>query len=140
MSEVILQTWFCRINFVWYIKVWLSSSRKNCFICFNESHLKMIKGFFFILEDLFVLKIFKSLSWIFVIQKKRLDRKDKVKVLYYLQSEKSWVVALQNLYVLAKNHLHWVSGRTNILCKYITYIFFQFFCVAREVSFLFWRY
>ena len=29
--------------------------------------------------------------------------------------------------MLAKNyHLHWIAGRTNILCKYIIYIFFNF--------------
>ena len=41
-----------------------------------------------------------------------------LKVLCYLQSEKIWVV---------KNyHLHWIAGRANILSKYITYIFFNF--------------
>ena len=36
------------------------------FICFNESPSKMMKNaFYFILKALFVLKIFKFLSWIF---------------------------------------------------------------------------
>ena len=47
-------------------KVGLSLSPKNCFICFNESPLKMIKNvFYFILEVRFVLKIFKVLSGLF---------------------------------------------------------------------------
>ena len=38
-------------------------SRKICFICFNESPLKMLKNaFYFILKAFFVLKIFKFLS------------------------------------------------------------------------------
>ena len=45
------------------IKVGLSPSKKNCFICFNESPLKMMKNaFYFILKALFILKIFKFLS------------------------------------------------------------------------------
>ena len=40
--------------------------QKNGFICFNESTLKMMKkAFYFISKTLFVLKIFKFLSWIF---------------------------------------------------------------------------
>ena len=42
-------------------KVGLSPSRKNCFVCYNESSLKMM-------EALFVLQIFKfwlSKSWLF---------------------------------------------------------------------------
>ena len=35
---------------------------ENCFICFNESPLKMVKSaFYFILKALFVFKIFKFL-------------------------------------------------------------------------------
>ena len=45
-------------------KVGLSSFKKNCFICFNESPLKMMKNvFYFILKALYVLKIFKFLSF-----------------------------------------------------------------------------
>ena len=41
-------------------------SKKNCVICFIESLLKMMKNaFYFILKALFVLKIFKFLSWLF---------------------------------------------------------------------------
>ena len=52
------------INLKW-IKVGLSPSKKNCVICFIESHLRMMKNAFnFILNALFVLKIFKFLSWL----------------------------------------------------------------------------
>ena len=41
-------------------------SKKNCVICFIENSLKMMKNaFYFILKALFVLKIFKFLSWLF---------------------------------------------------------------------------
>ena len=40
--------------------------KKLCFICFNESPLKMVKNdFYFILKALSVLEIFKLLSWLF---------------------------------------------------------------------------
>ena len=39
-----------------------TSKKKKCFICFNESPLKMTKNaFYFILKALFVLKTFKFL-------------------------------------------------------------------------------
>ena len=39
---------------------------KKCFICFNERPLTMMKNvFYFILKALFILKVFKSLSWLF---------------------------------------------------------------------------
>ena len=42
------------------IRVGLSPSKKNCFICFNESSLKVMKNaFYFISRALFVLKIFR---------------------------------------------------------------------------------
>ena len=48
------------------LKVGLSPSKKNCVICLLESPLKIAKNaFYFILEALFVLKIFKLLSWLF---------------------------------------------------------------------------
>ena len=44
-------------------KVGLSTFKKRCFVFFNESPLKMMKyAFYFILEALFILKIFKFLS------------------------------------------------------------------------------
>ena len=53
-------------SFRGWLKVGLSSSRQNSFICFNESPLKMMKNaFYFIWKALFVLKIFKFFSWVF---------------------------------------------------------------------------
>ena len=51
-------------NFSLIFKVGLSLCKKICFICFNESSLKVVKNaFYFILKKaLFVLKIFKFLS------------------------------------------------------------------------------
>ena len=47
-------------------KVGLPPSENICVICFIESSLKMMKvAFYFILKALFVLKIFKFLSWLF---------------------------------------------------------------------------
>ena len=61
------------------IKVGLSPSKKICVIWFNESPLKMIKiAFYFILNALFVLKIFKFLSRLFAHLEKWLGEKDKV--------------------------------------------------------------
>ena len=48
-------------------KVGVSPFKKICFICFDESLLKMVKNpFHLILKAFFVLKIFKFLSWLFV--------------------------------------------------------------------------
>ena len=45
--------------------------QKNCFICFNESPLKMMESaFYFIWTALLVLKIFKFLYWFFGLVKK----------------------------------------------------------------------
>ena len=66
--------WLGTVNFdippqsfvVILLKVELSPSKKICVICLIESLLKMMKnGFYFILKDLSVLKIFKFLSRIF---------------------------------------------------------------------------
>ena len=43
-----------------------SHLQKDCVNCFMESPLKMMKNaFYYILKTLFVLKIFKFLSWLF---------------------------------------------------------------------------
>ena len=48
---------------IYMLKVGLSSSKKICFICFNDSPSKMTKNvFYFILKAVFVLKIFKFIS------------------------------------------------------------------------------
>ena len=55
------------------IKVAFSPSKKNYFISFNENPLKMIKkSSYFNIKALFVLKIFKFLSWLFGHMKKGL--------------------------------------------------------------------
>ena len=44
-------------------KVGLSLSKKLCFICFNESPLKIMKNaFYFMLKAIFILQIFKFSS------------------------------------------------------------------------------
>ena len=55
------------------LKVGLSPSKQVIFIHFNESPLKMMKNaFYFILKALFVIKIFKFLSWPFGHAKKKM--------------------------------------------------------------------
>ena len=57
------------------IKVRLSSFKKFFIIYFNDGPSKMLKNaFYFILKALFVLKIFKFLSWLFGHVEKRLER------------------------------------------------------------------
>ena len=47
-------------------KVGLSPSKEIFIVCFNDSPSKVMKyAFYFILKALFVLKIFKCLSWLF---------------------------------------------------------------------------
>ena len=62
--------------------LWNSNVIQYCAIIavlITESPLKMIKNvFYFTLEALFVLKIFKFCHYFLVMQKKRLDWKDKV--------------------------------------------------------------
>ena len=53
-------------------KVGLSPSKKNCFICFNESPLKMMKWRCF-LKAFFLLQRFNFLSWLFGLVEKRFD-------------------------------------------------------------------
>ena len=58
------------------LKVGLSPSKKNCFIYLNESPLKMMKNaFYFILKALFILTIFKFLSWLWSCRENGLIRK-----------------------------------------------------------------
>ena len=59
-------TFFNQVREENFCKVRLSSSKKSCFISFNESSSKKMKNvFYFILKAFFVLKIFKLLSWLF---------------------------------------------------------------------------
>ena len=53
-------------NDIDWFKVGLPSSKKTCFICFNESPLEMMQNAIcFILKALFVPKIFDFLYWFF---------------------------------------------------------------------------
>ena len=55
-----------RLHFLKRIKFGISLSKKICDICFIKSPLKMMKNaFWLILKALFVLKIFRFLSWLF---------------------------------------------------------------------------
>ena len=62
-----ISEWYvCGVAVVFLLLTFKSDSHlsKKCVICFIESSLKIIKNaFYFILEALFVLKIFKFLSW-----------------------------------------------------------------------------
>ena len=56
------------LDFIFHVKCdhFSICFQKSCFICFNESPLKMMENaFYFILKVLSVLKIFKYLSWPF---------------------------------------------------------------------------
>ena len=67
VSNLYMKPRFLELRYHFTFKVELSPSKKNCFICFNESSLKMMKNaFYFILKALFVFKIFIFLSRHFV--------------------------------------------------------------------------
>ena len=64
MSEPVLNKFISLV--ACNVKAGLSPLKKILFVGFNESPLKMMKNaFYFILKSLFVLKIFKFLSWVF---------------------------------------------------------------------------
>ena len=51
---------------------------------------------------------------------------DAFKVLCYLQSEEIWIAVLRNWYIFGKRfHLHLIVGKAYIICKYISYRYFQ---------------
>ena len=51
---------------------------------------------------------------------------DAFKVLCYLQSEEIWIAVLRNWYIFGKSfHLHLIVGKAYIICKYISYRYFQ---------------
>ena len=57
---------FVTVLFIGMVKVRRLPSNKNCFICFNERSLNMMKNaFHFILKALNILKIFNFFSWLF---------------------------------------------------------------------------
>ena len=79
-------------------KIGLSPSRKVIFIYFNESPLKMMKNAFcFTLKALFVLEIFKFLSWLFGYVEKRLDKKAMVNSKVYDVTD--WTTNNCNTYI-----------------------------------------
>ena len=64
--QIVNNKWmFLKVDIIYDLfEVGLSPSKKICVICFIETHLKLMKNAFcFILKTLFVLKIFKFLSW-----------------------------------------------------------------------------
>ena len=80
------------------LKVGLSPSRKICFICFNESFLKMMKNtFYFISKALFVLKDLSFYLEFLVIQKKLLDQKDKVN--FEIYNVTTWLTNNYNTHI-----------------------------------------
>ena len=58
-----------KFNLFLHLKVRVSPPKKLpilCFICFNESPLKIMRNAsYFILQALYILKIFKFLPWLF---------------------------------------------------------------------------
>ena len=54
------------------LKVGSWTSKKICFVCFNESPLKTMKNaFHLVIRALYILKIFKFLSWLIGHAEKR---------------------------------------------------------------------
>ena len=66
----------------------------------TESPLKMIKNaFYFISKALFILKIFRFLSWFFGHVAKRLDKRDQVSFRFY--DVTAWLTNNRNTHILA---------------------------------------
>ena len=69
-SSIASECYWVAIKFSEMVIILLKSDshfpKKNCFICFNENPLKMMKNvFYFIIKALHVLKLFKFLSRLF---------------------------------------------------------------------------
>ena len=88
-------SWCCGISsfqcsslYVWFSVIFLlcikfQLLKSDCFICFNESHLKMMKNtFYFILKVFPVLTVFKFLSRLFYHVKNGLIGKVNIKIYY----------------------------------------------------------
>ena len=88
-------SWCCGISsfqcsslYVWFSVIFLlcikfQLLKSDCFICFNESHLKMMKNtFYFILKVFPVLTVFKFLSRVFYHVKNGLIGKVNIKIYY----------------------------------------------------------
>ena len=64
----------------------------------TKSPLKVMKNvFYFTLKTLFLLEIFKFLSWLFDLVAKRLDKKDKVNFKFY--NVTAWLTNSYNTYI-----------------------------------------
>ena len=65
--DIINESWHSLQIFGWNLKSDSRLTKKgNFFICFNDSSSKMMKNvFYFVVKALFVLKVFKFLSWLF---------------------------------------------------------------------------
>ena len=104
------------------LKVGLSPSKKNCFIYFNESPLKMMEnGFYFILKALLVLKLFNFLSWFFgLVEKNGLIRKIRLisKFMTPLPGQQTFTIHILPTISQSKNEI-WSGNRI-----YIKRIFF----------------
>ena len=86
------------INSVENLKSNLHLAKKICFICFNESPIKMLKKCLkFILKALFVLKIFKVLSWLFCHVEKKAWLETKVNLKIY--DVTTWLINNYNIHI-----------------------------------------
>ena len=80
LRKYVIIRYFFHIKEKTVFKIELSPFKK-CYICFNESPLKMTKNvFYFILKALFVLKIFKFLSSLFSTAEKLTTLEKKFKI------------------------------------------------------------
>ena len=95
-----------------YLKSGLSPSKRNFFLCFNDSLSKVMKiAFYFVLKVFFVLKIFHrlifsrfldlcgnlGLPWLLVMYKKRLDWKEKVN--FEIYDVTAWLIKNYNTHI-----------------------------------------
>ena len=77
------------------IKVRLSLSKKKIyFICFNDSPLKMMKNTFYYIKAVFILKVFKFLSWVFSHVENQ-----KYKVNFKIYDITTWLTNNYNTYI-----------------------------------------
>ena len=73
--------------------------KKVCFICFNNSPLKVMKNaFYFILKPLFVLKTFKFLSWLIWSCGKTAWKE--AKVAFKIYDVTTWEISIYNTHAV----------------------------------------
>ena len=80
-------------------KTGFSPFKKNCFVCFTGSPLKMVKNaFYFILKALFLLRVLNFLSWLFFqVEKAAWLEKDKVN--FKVHNVTTWLTNICNPYI-----------------------------------------